>query len=864
MDQIFGPKNRNNKTSYNLNISGEIMKNTSILKLTSLAAAIIASSAVLPAVAFAEGAMVEEIVTTGTRAKARSATDTVAAVDVITSAELTNQGDMDVANLLRNSVPSFSVNDQPISDAATLVRPFQLRGMAPDHSLILVNNKRRHRASVIVWSAGGISDGSHGADVSTIPGMALKSVEVLRDGAAAQYGSDALAGVINFKLKDASEGGSAQIRMGQYAEGDGDMAYFAGNMGMELGANGFANVTLEYGSSDETVRSEQRNDAAGLIAAGFPVADPAQKWGRPFVDNDLKLFVNFGNQLTDSVELYGYANYASKDVDGGFYFRNPTNRGGVYASTNDNGTPDNEDDDFNQLLVGSSNGADCSAYEVPSDDPTSAALAGAIAGLKADDNCFNFNETIPGGFTPRFGGTVTDTTFMMGLRGELENGLTWDVSAYRGENEGDFYINNTVNASLGENTPRNFDPGLYRQTDVNFNADFTYSLSETVNIAFGAEHRTEEFTIGAGQEESYVDGGLGIQGFSTSTNGFPGFSPDISGDFDRSNDAIYVDGEWDVNEDLLLAAAVRFEDFDGFGSTTNYKLGANYKLDDNFGIRATLSTGFKAPTSGQLNASNISTLIDNGVLVNKGVIPATNPVAAFAGATELKPEESENFTVGFFGSVGEIDITFDYFNIEVTDRLTLSKDFTLSAADITSLAAAGVSGADDIAKFRFFTNDFETKTSGYDLVLSTSTDWMGGTTAWNLALNHTETEVTSRGEYIDDDRERSIEEVSPDTRYNVSANHMMDGWRALARVSYFGDWYDPNQGMSYDGEHVVDVELSYDLNESSSVMLGGNNIFDEAGSKKHNGAAGAGNTYSEFAPMGFSGAFWYAKYSYNF
>ena len=637
------------------------MKNTSILKLTSLAAAIIASSAVLPTVAFAEGAMVEEIVTTGTRAKARSATDTVAAVDVITSAELTNQGDMDVANLLRNSVPSFSVNDQPISDAATLVRPFQLRGMAPDHSLILVNNKRRHRASVIVWSAGGISDGSHGADVSTIPGMALKSVEVLRDGAAAQYGSDALAGVINFKLKDASEGGSAQIRMGQYAEGDGDMAYFAGNMGMELGENGFANVTLEYGSSDETVRSEQRTDAADLIAAGFPVADPAQKWGRPFVDNDLKLFVNFGNQLTDSVELYGYANYASKDVDGGFYFRNPTNRGGVYA-------------DGANLLVGDTTGdmsGNCDQYAVDASDPTSAALAAAITGLKADDNCFNFNETIPGGFTPRFGGTVTDTTFMMGLRGELENGLTWDVSAYRGENEGDFYINNTVNASLGENTPRNFDPGLYRQTDVNFNADFTYALSETVNIAFGAEHRTEEFTIGAGQEESYIDGGLGVQGFSTSTNGFPGFSPDISGDFDRSNDAIYIDAEWDASEDLLLAAAVRFEDFDGFGSTTNYKLGANYKLDDNFGIRATLSTGFKAPTSGQLNASNISTLIDNGVLVNKGVIPASNPVAAFAGATELKPEESENFTVGFFGSVGEIDITFDYFNIEVTDRLTL-------------------------------------------------------------------------------------------------------------------------------------------------------------------------------------------------
>ena len=830
------------------------MKKATIWKLNTIAAAIISGATMMPVMAVAQDGMVEEIVTTGSRAKARSATDTVAAVDVITSAELTNQGDMDVANLLRNSVPSFSVNDQPISDAATLVRPFQLRGMAPDHSLILVNNKRRHRASVIVWSAGGISDGSHGADVSTIPGMALKSVEVLRDGAAALYGSDALAGVINFKLKDASEGGSAEIRMGEYTEGDGKMAYFAGNMGMELGANGFANVTLEYGSSDETVRSVQRNDAAELIAAGYPVADPAQKWGRPFVDNDLKLFVNFGSQLTDSVELYGYGNYATKDVDGGFYFRNPLTRGGVYASGGN-------------LLVGDTTGdmsGNCGQYAVSTADPSSAALADAIAGLKADDNCFNFNETIPGGFTPRFGGTVTDITFMMGLKGALDNGLTWDISAYRGENEGDFYINNTVNASSGANSPRNFDPGLYRQTDTNFNVDFTYAVSEAVNVAFGAEHRKEEFTIGAGQTESYIDGGLGVQGFSTSTNGFPGFSPDIAGTFGRANDAIYVDAEWDASEDLLLAAAVRFEDFDGFGSTTNYKLGANYKMTENMGVRATLSTGFKAPTSGQLNASNISTLIDNGVLVNKGVIPASNPVAAFAGAVDLQPEESNNFTVGLFGNLGEFDVTLDYFNIEVTDRLTLSKDFSLSAADIAALTASGVSGANDIAVFRFFTNDFETETSGFDLVVSTETEWLGGSTSWNLAYNNTKTEVTSRGQYIDDVREKSIEEMSPDTRYNLSANHMMDGWRMLARLSYYGDWYDSNQDLNYSGVNVVDVEVSYDLNENSAIMIGGNNIFDEAGSTKHNGAAGAGNKYSEFAPMGFSGAFWYAKYSYNF
>ena len=506
----------------------------------------------------------------------------------------------------------------------------------------------------------------------------------------------------------------------------------------------------------------------------------------------------------------------------------------------------------------------CDQYAVDASDPTSAALAAAIAGLKADDNCFNFNETIPGGFTPRFGGTVTDIAFLVGLRGELESGLTWDVSAYQGENEGDFFINNTVNASLGANTPRNFDPGLYRQTDVNFNADFTYALSETVNLAFGAEHRTEEFTIGAGQEESYIDGGLGVQGFSTSTNGFPGFSPDIAGDFDRSNSAIYLDAEWDASDDLLLAGAVRYEDFDGFGSTTNYKLGANYSMEENLGVRATISTGFKAPTAGQINASNISTLIDNGVLVNKGTIPATNPVAAFVGAEELEPEESENFTLGFYGSVGEVDFTVDYYSIEVTGRLNLSRDFELTAADVQTLADSGVAGADDIAVFRFFTNDFDTETTGYDIVLSTSTEGMNGTTLWNLAYNHTDTEITSRGEYIDDAREREIEELSPDTRYNLSANHMMDGWRVLGRLSYFGDWYDANQELVYPGEYVVDVEVEYDLNENSSVLIGGNNIFNEAGDELHDAAAGAGNTYSEFAPMGFSGAFWYAKYSYNF
>ena len=231
-----------------------------------------ASMAITPQVfaADASNEVIEEVITIGTRSKARSAAESPAPVDVFSAEEFLNQGDTDVNNLLRNSIPSYNVNDQPISDAATLVRPANLRGLAPDHTLLLVNGKRRHRASVITWLGNGISNGSQGPDTASIPAMALKSVEVLRDGASAQYGSDAIAGVINFVLDDSNEGGSVELKYGQYSEGDGDTLTLAGNIGFPLGTNGFGNVTLEYGNADATDRSVQRGDAAALDAAGVP------------------------------------------------------------------------------------------------------------------------------------------------------------------------------------------------------------------------------------------------------------------------------------------------------------------------------------------------------------------------------------------------------------------------------------------------------------------------------------------------------------------------------------------------------------------------------------------------------------------
>ena len=257
-------------------------------------------------VAAQEETALEEVVVTGTRREARSVFDSAAPIDVIGGEEFRNQGASDMTTLLRNSVPSYNVNNQPISDAATVVRPANMRGLASDHTLVLVNSKRRHRAAVISWLGNGVNDGAQGADISVIPSIAVKQVEVLRDGAAAQYGSDAIAGIVNFILKDYDEGGSLEAKYGQYDEGGSDEARWsvAGNIGLPFTDNGFFNASFEYGEADPTSRSVQRDDAAGLIADGnTEVANPAQVWGNPEIEDDLKTFFNMGLELSDSSEF---------------------------------------------------------------------------------------------------------------------------------------------------------------------------------------------------------------------------------------------------------------------------------------------------------------------------------------------------------------------------------------------------------------------------------------------------------------------------------------------------------------------------------------------------------------------------------
>ena len=812
----------------------------------------------LPQQVVAQEEAIEEIVTTGTRAQSRSVEDSPAPVDVLGGEYFQNQGDTDLQNLVRNIVPSYNVNVQPISDAATVVRPANLRGLAPDHTLVLINGKRRHRAAVIYWLGNGVANGAQGPDISMIPSIALKQVEVLRDGAAAQYGSDAIAGVMNFILKDDAEGLMVEGKWGQYQEGDGDKYSVAANLGLPLTDAGYANFSFEYGESDPTSRSVQRDDAAALIAAGnTDVLNPAQIWGSPLIEDDMKLWMNLGLDLGNGNFAYAFGNYSKKFVDGGFYFRNPNTRSAVFSG-----------DDGESLLIGDLQLAEggapagCPAVPITNNIPDPTALAEVFA----RDECFSFQEIFPGGFTPRFGGDVSDQSLTAGVRGEMDNGLRWDFSAGFGRNNVDFFIRNTVNASLGPATPTSFDPGAYTQLENMVNLDFGYSPTDNTNIAFGAEYRLEEFEITVGQEESFLIGPLAPQGFSAASNGFPGFSNIAGGKFDRRNTAVYLDGEWEPTESLLLGAAVRFEDFQDFGTTTNYKVAANWRITDNFGLRGTASTGFKAPTPGQSNAFNVSTEFDLVAqeLVNNGTVPSTTAVAELRGGRPLEPEESTNFTLGTFFNVGNLDITIDFFKVDVDDRLNLSQNFQLTQQEIDDLIDQGITSAGNLQNFRFFVNDFDTETEGFDVVATYPLEWSNASTDISLAFNSTTTTVARFNPVtIDDTRILQIEKGLPETRYNLQANHFWRNWRFLGRVSYYDDWYDSEDGEFYSGKSILDLEAAYTWNDNTTIVLGMQNVLDETPDENPNAAAGVGNQYSQYSPFGFNGGFWYLRVTWH-
>ena len=809
---------------------------------------------------------IEEVVAVGTRRDARSVGDSPAPVDVISGSDIKNQGAVDVDYMIRTLVPSFNVNTQPISDAATLIRPANLRGLPPDNMLVLLNGKRRHRGSVISFLGGGIADGAQGPDISAIPSIALKKVEVLRDGAAAQYGSDAIAGILNFVLNDSAEGTRLEIKQGEYSDGDGETWRIAANAGMPFTDDGYANFSMEIQEQDPTARSAQRGDAASLKAAGVPVWEhpfgngEAQVWGSPKVSDDYKFTANIGLDLDDSKKFYLFSNYAEKNVLGGFFFRNPNNRTGVY------------DDGSDIRLIADAGQAAGGARTCASNvDAKAGNLVGAaLAAYTNDANCFVFNELFPGGFTPSFGGDVTDWSIASGVSGTTDGGTEYDISVHVGENRSDFYIENTVNPSLGPQSPTQFNPGSYIQLEKNFNMDFVRSIpmqSFDLSFAYGFEWREEQFEIVNGDVASFTTGPYFNQGFGIGSNGFAGFTPDIAGVWDQQNYAIYLDFEGDVTENLVLGLATRFEDFDTFGTTTNTKFSALWRATDSLKFRTTVSTGFRAPTPGQSNVSNVTTasISGTGELVQQGTLSPTNPIAVTAGGAALQPEESDNLSFGLVWDVTDaLNVTIDAYEIEITDRIALTGNFSLSDAQRAALVAAKVPGASDMQTFRFFTNDFDTTTEGIDVVATYSTELMGGVTDFTFVYNETDTEV-DRSTLLSASRINALEALLPESRWNLSAVHNVGDWTILARYMYVGeseyyfglnDFGNPDV-TTLDDQSQLDLEFTRDFG-NYQITLGAENITDEY-PEKDTGVTCCGAIYPEFAPLGFMGAFYYLR-----
>ncbi|GLX79448.1 ligand-gated channel [Thalassotalea insulae] len=824
---------------------------------------------------------VERIAVVGSRGAPRSVDDSPVPIDLIGAEELEKSGNTDMLELVKGTVPSFNVQTNPISDAASLVRPANLRGLSSDSTLILVNGKRRHRASVIALLGGGINDGAQGPDISVIPSAALKQVEVLRDGAAAQYGSDAIAGVMNFVLKNDADGGSFTVRHGSYYEGDGDTTEINGNIGLELTKDGFANLSFQYKNADATSRSVQRPDAQGLINAGnTSVSDLAQIWGSPEINDDITIFANFGLDLGNDREAYMFGNYSERDVRGGFYFRNPHIRGGVYS--NDGG---------NSLLVadldGLNNGIECPAVNITTDNVLGQADYGLIAdpNTAVGQNCFAFNEMLPGGFTPNFGGNIIDTSITMGTRGEINDSLSYDISGSVGRNASSYVIFDTLNASLGPESPRDFHPGEHIQLEKFFNVDLVKELEVGIEaplvIAGGYEYHQESFDVIAGDVASYTAGPLTDQGFGIGSNGFPGFKPSAAGSFSRQNYAFYVDVEAQYTEKFLMGYALRYEDYSTFGDTTNYKVSAQYSVTDDFSLRASMSSGFRAPTVGQANYSNVQTSLEGGLLVDSALLPATNPVAKQLGATELTPEESDSIAFGAVWQLEGFHFTLDYYHIEVTDRISQSTKYNLSDEDKTKLKADGVPNVDSIQQVSFFTNDFDTTTEGIDFIANYTTGLLDGDAVFSLAYNWNETTVDSYTAITGEGKVSRLENDLPNHRGTFTWAQSWEDINMFARVNYFGefqgvhvDWIgtpeEPGTEINADAEVTVDVEVTYYATDELSVSLGAQNIFDVYPSKldfeEQTGSPNNswGGKYYETSPFGFNGGFYYLKATYRF
>jgi iron complex outermembrane receptor protein len=819
------------------------------------------------------GSTLDDVVVVGSRAPSRSALQSAVPVDALPVDELTTRSPQtDLTQLLTYAAPSFQANRQSSSDATEFIDPATLRSLPPDQLLVLVNGKRRHKSS-LVNTLGTVGRGAVGTDLNAIPSAAVQQIEVLRNGASAQYGSDAVAGVLNLQMKEATNQLTADVTTGIHNAGDGEVVKVSANYGFGVGEDGFVNVTGMFQDRARTNRADgnelilfDQSDFPDGVAppSGFPFAYPqvaafigeeaAQNARR--IDNEIldrrglersdfrfrvgqsaiqqrAVFLNSEFGLRDDATLYAF---------GGLSYKN-----GI-------GAP------FRRLPFSVS----AMPYQADNDSPS----------------------LFPNGFQPEMNSDVVDQSLTVGVRGTI-GGWSWDLSNSYGRNSLDYQMDNTVNASLLQASPTSIYAGRHAFTQDVTNLDVSRYFGEAlagVNVAFGGAYRVDRYQIFAGEEASYRDYGRGpviengqlvtrdTLGKDPGTQGFVGFRPENEVDRTRSNAAAYLDTEVNVTDAFLVTAAGRYEHYSDFGGTLNGRLAARLGLlDERLNLRGSASTGFRAPSLHQIYFNEVRTDFDDeGRLVNIGTFSNDSEVARVLGIPRLEEERSRSYSAGLTASPLEnLDLTIDGYQINVDDRVVLTGEFSSGLSDL--LAEVGAQNA------QVFANAVDTKTTGLDVVATYRLQLPAGTAELSAAGNLNDTEIESltipetvRDNYEGDDLQGTffgrqeqgfLTESNPESKVTLSADYQLGGLGLLVRTVRFGEQVRPGfaQNQVHSPEWVVDASVSYDLTESVALSVAANNLFNNYPDEQVFANSYAG--VFDYAPVqqGFNGAFYVAR-----
>ena len=804
---------------------------------------------------------VETVVVTGSRAAPRAQLDTVVPVDVISANQISHTGTTDLAQALSQALPSLNFTHPAVTDGTDSLRPATLRGMSPDQTLVLINSKRAHASSLVNLN-GSLGYGSAAFDLNTIPAAALGTVEVLRDGAAAQYGSDAIAGVLNLRLREANSGGAITATGGFYNTDvgynvagapqptgvplpgsrhldDGATIVISGWKGLDLG-NGFVTITAEYKDQQHTTRAgpDPRQQYA-LVAGAF---DPREftinrfdNWyGEPKMQQ-YTVYLNSGYDLSPDVHLYAF---------GGYQFRDATSAANVRR-------------------------------------PGQQSLANPASNLLA---------VYPNGFLPKINSQIEDANMAVGIRGTLEQ-WNWDTSFNYGYNAYHFNTIDTINVSLGPTSPTRFYSGGPRYGQGVWNLDVTRPLTifggkDDTTLALGGEVRFENYRISAGDAASFANGGYvtptgNIGG--AGAQGFPGFSPADAVTADRNSQSVYVDIDTHPIENLDVDLAGRFENYSDFGTTVNGKIAARYDFSDMFALRGAVSSGFRAPSLQQEYVAYTSTIFVAGNQINSTILRASNPIAAVVGAVPLKPENSVNYSVGGVFRAGDFSATLDLYSISVGDRITLSD--TIQAANVIALfpPVAQIGGA------RFFTNGLDTLTQGGEFVATYR--WTPeaeiGDFNFSFAASHNATTIrairstpqlsalTPAPAFLTNYRIKTLTDGQPKWKAALTADWTYDWFGMTATMDYYGPLLQAFNGNNPLGDYklagkaLLDLEARADIGLGFQLAVGGQNLFDTYPTTPPyvlNGQTISTNGVGQFpnySPFGFDGRYIYGRISYH-